>query len=120
MEDIKVREYVRTTEGYIGKIYKIDRKNFEETGYFIDNKQLSREQQGFPIAECRIKKHSFKLAGLAEPGDIGVMDCYGFQVKKFLTQDDILGLKIGEYELLSIVTKEQFDREKYVVEVNNG
>ena len=107
MEDIRVDEYVRTINGLI---FKVDK----------EKKMLQINEFQNLFGERNIKNHSYRLADLAEPGDIGVMDCYGLQVKKFLTQDDILELKFKNYELLGILTKEQFNREKYVVEVNNG
>ena len=116
MEKIKIDEYARTTEGYIGKIYKIDIKNFEETGYFIDNKRLESEQQGFPIAECRIKRHSFDKMDLVEVGDY--VD--GLPVLQIIERNglkllDVFGVEKLVSNFESILTKEQFEREEYIV-----
>lgn len=43
------------------------------------------------------------------------MNCYGLIVKKVITQDDIWELKIGNYKLLKILTKEQFASVSYEV-----
>lgn len=102
MKEIKKGEYVRTKNGLI---FKVDK----------EKKRLQINEFQNLAGERDIKNHSFRLADLAEPGDIGVMDCYGFQVKKFLTKEDIFELRTENYELLEVLTKEQFDKEKYIV-----
>ncbi len=64
--EIEIGEYARTNEGMIGKVIDIDTENFEESVYFIDNKQLEKEQSGFPVAICRISNHSKNIIDLIE------------------------------------------------------
>lgn len=109
MEDIKVGEYVRDIDGVINKVTEIQDYKEENDIWYQGEKIVGGTWKSM------VKNHSFRLADLAEPGDIGVMDCYGFQVKKFLTKEDIFELRTENYELLEILTKEQFDRQKYIV-----
>jgi hypothetical protein len=97
--EIKVGEYIRTKLG--------DIKQITEGFEFI----IERHNKSFN----NIVKHSPNLTDIIEENDIGIMNCYGLIVKKFLTMDDIFGLKTKEYELLELVTKEQFEYISYKV-----
>ena len=136
MEDIRVGEYIRTIHGIIGKV--IDRISREYLGkviidatYRID---VRKEDYSYKTVDLsQIKKHSFELKELLEKGDYvnGIEidefdDVEGTMYLGFPIYDDSLMDTISEFrpletiEIQDIVTKEQFDREKYVVEVNNG
>lgn len=117
MAEISINEYVRTPEeGFIGKLVKINKgvlnyykidvgREIKRTNGMSDNYIYSRD--GFGL------KHSKNIIDLIEVDDIGIMNCYGLKVKKFITKDDISELKFRNYELLSIITKEQIKQIEY-------
>lgn len=114
--ELKVGEYVRTKQGYIAKVTK----QLTYSVYCFD----SKVEYSLGIPEYRLQdtifdkvivKHSSNIIDLIEEEDIAVLNCYGFKVKKIVKQDDILELKLGNYELLEILTKEQFNQMKYIV-----
>ena len=120
--EIEIGEYVRIKHMYnetkIAKIkailskdpcykdmqmYEIDVVHQHSNGHFKSHK----------IYEEDIIKHSKNIIELIEVDDIGIMNCYGLKVKKFITKDDILELKCRNYELLSIITKEPIKQIEY-------
>lgn len=105
MEEIKVGEYIRTKNGKIRKLISTVAQ------YYITDKLSIMEDNQYEIQN--IKKHSFNIIDLIEKDDVGIMNCYGLLVKKFITESDILELKLGNYELLKVVTKEQFEKVEY-------
>lgn len=115
MEEIKVGEYVRTKNGYIAKFIHVDNKfgflEFDKTIW--KESYVPRKTISFSAFNKRIVKHSSNIIDLIEVDDVGIMNCYGLLVKKFITKEDILELKLGNYTLLKIVTKEQFAKAEY-------
>lgn len=121
--EIKVGEYGRTN---LGNIIKFAWFQNSETGETYKNKVILVDKmmtETYPFyyfeKDEYIVKHSSNLIDIIEENDIGIMNCYGLIVKKCLTMDDIFGLKTKEYELLELVTKEQFESISYKVERNN-
>lgn len=116
MEDIKVGEYIRTKEDGIKKVHYINPRatvnRYEVKANGVDKEG---DEYYIIIKTTHILKHSFNIIDLIEVDDIGILVCYGLKVKKFITKDDILELKLGNYQLLSLVTKEQFESIKYEV-----
>ena len=118
MEEIKVGEYgleertegmyARTTSGIIGMIINC---NSDE---MINGPEIQSNDKIFCVERDSIKKVEDRIVDLIEEGDIAVMDCF-LNVKKFITRDDIIELKLGNFELLEILTKEQFNQMKYIV-----
>lgn len=111
--DIKVGEYVRTKYG----IAKVIRDNKDEKAYF-DNYDMDKELDGCNfINDFEILNHSFNIIDLIEVGD--------YVNGKLIHHTDIRknsayiyygnGKTFTEYQITSVVTKEQFEREKYVV-----
>ena len=99
---IEVGEYVRTDKG---KIVKIDKEKINlQMLKFLD------------VEYGQIVKRSKNIIDLIEEDDIGIMLYRGLTFRKFITKDDILELKVGNYKLLKILTKEQFNDNCYVVE----
>ena len=115
MEEIKVGEYVRTIDGYIRKVEQVNRKgSYDGICHGAYNVDIPyKYSQG--ISAKKIKSHSPNIIDLIEEDDIGIMRYRGLIFKKFITKDDILELKFKNYELLEIVTKEQFNQIKYEV-----
>lgn len=113
--EIKVNDYIRTIDGYIRKVTQVNKKGTYEGicygAYSVDKPY--KNSQG--ISAKKIKSHSKDIIDLIEEEDIAVLNCYGFKVKKIVKRDDILELKLGNYELLEILTKEQFNQMKYIV-----
>lgn len=113
--EIQVNEYVRTIDGYIRKVTQVNEKGSYNClcwgAYFVDKDY--KHCQG--ISAKKIKSHSFNIIDIIEEDDIGIMRYKGLIFKKFITKDDILELKFKNYELLEIVTKEQFKAMEYEV-----
>lgn len=133
-DEIKVGEYVRTHKGYIGKIIGYIKKQymyegkFDKDCIFINYKVDKLDVDKLEVADYEIKKHSFKLKELLEKGDyVNGMEIDEFDDVEgniylgFPIYDDSLMNTISEFrpletvDIKSIVTKEQFDREKYIV-----
>lgn len=121
MEEIKVGEYVRTDNGFIGKINKIDKRTFEEFAYSVDNTSFEKENGGWNyIFACRIKKHSFNIIDLIEVGDICIIDddcclyIYDESFIRALEEDIRRGSK-----LMSVLTRQQYENNCYRLENEN-
>lgn len=86
-------------------------KYISKGDYYIDIQGTSFRKDDYVLTG----KYSPNIIDLIEVGDWGIMNCYGLIVKKVITQDDILELKTGNYQLLKILTKERFESESYEV-----
>lgn len=128
--DIKNGEYVRTDKGNIGKLVEI-RCGKSEDGeklvdvYFLDNVIWTLRKY--------ILKHSFEPIDLIEAGDyVNGHKVYEsddglviFNIDDFEYFVNPMGLELDKYRVVlewqdenyfkSIVTKEQFERAKYIV-----
>lgn len=131
--DIKVGEYVRTIHGIIGKVIdEISRKYLGkvmiDATYRIDVREKDYGASYKTVDLSQIKKHSFELKEVLEKGDY----VNGMEIDEFDDVEGNLYLGIPIYtdglmdcieefrpletiEIQDIVTKEQFDREKYIV-----
>ncbi len=129
MEEIKVGEYVRTKDGYIGKLVeyipnalnylKIDiGREIRHCDDSFDNFIYTR--YGFQL------KHSHSIIDLIEVGDyvngkkIEQIECFSADNKKALFYDLDMPMQVGlrfftEDDIKSIVTKEQFKEMEYKV-----
>lgn len=126
MEDIKVGEYVRLARCQgINKIIEID----EETDDLVLDKEIADEWGDETDRICpqdieeEIANHSLDILDLIEKDDF----INGYKVLDFEKKEDrimicVLKLRSTEHwitldreDIQDIVTKEQFDREKYVV-----
>lgn len=125
MEKIEVGEFVRTTDGYIGKCQKID-------VYYGD--VLIRTELKRIIYDFEVVNHSFNIKDLVEKGDFvngyEVDDFDGYDEEGNYFEND-LGIPIYddanmdcivEYrpirlmEIKSIVTREMFQKVEYRME----
>lgn len=125
MEKIKVGEFVRTTDGYIGKCQKID-------VYYGD--VFIRTELKRIIYDFEVVKHNFDIKKLIEKGDFvngyEVDEYDGYDEKGNYFEND-LGIPIYddanmdcivEYrpirlmEVKSIVTREMFQKVEYRME----
>ena len=122
MEDIKVGEYVKTKKGFIGKLTDIDIKN---DAYYLDC--------GKCVSSVNIVNHSFNKLELIQAGDyVNGHKVYEsddglviFNIDDFEYFVNPMGLDLDKYRVVlewqdenyikNIVTKEQFDGEKYIV-----
>ena len=108
MEEIKVGEYVRTDNGIIGKYIEKQRMDYIDTG---------KQQIGFDI-EKDIVKHSPNIIDLIEEGDY----VNGKLIHKVDIRENSTYIYYGnsktfvDYQIYSIVTKEQFEKISYKVE----
>lgn len=124
--EIKVKKYVRTESGFIGKVIQVYKQNGLLDRILLDSRTIYCEDEG-------IIKHSNNLIDLIEIGDyvngekvIDIFEIYnkneeqigrkllteyrmaqykGTDLKYYLYQDDIK----------DIVTREQFNSRKYIV-----
>lgn len=123
MEEIKVGEYVRTKNGYIAKIIKIDEQfiwcDDVVKGYDSELIQISGDNEYEDTYKDIIKKHSPNLIDLIEVGD--VVQILGYNWIFNLFDKDVLDNFIADYKennwkLDFIITKEQIESIKYKVE----
>lgn len=114
--EIKVGDFIRSNDGYIAKIIKIQKGKRECDTYYCTDKIMA---SGFYE---HIKKHSKKIIDLIEEGDyvngqkIKRINDYGdFKRADFnLDYDDCDA--VYEDNIKSIVTKEQFSQMEYNLE----
>lgn len=121
MEEIEVGEYVRTKRGEICKVLGInpELKNgrvYSYKSYILDNRKGS-------LTKTYILKHSKNIIELIEEGDIIVvyLPIKKLEMKvivdKYFCDSLILkGIKGKTIILKSIITKEQFESDKYRIE----
>lgn len=113
--DIKSEEYVRT---HNGRIYIISYYSEEEKRYISVT-----EDDWYPVYESEIKSHSENILDLIEVRDF----INGLRILDLERKEDTIFAciaKVGVKEIwrtfykediIDIVTKEQFEREKYIV-----
>lgn len=129
MSEIKVGEYVRTDEGIIGKIKRIelDKNDISLKWYVFDRKRPDMNiVNELYINKPYIVKHSKNIIDLIEEGDY----VNGYELSEFDDEEGNLYLGIPIYddalmdsfteirslstiEIKSIVTKEQFQKIEY-------
>ena len=120
MEDkIEVGEWIRSKDGFIGKVQKINYDNMEKSNYYIcekDNVMASNYLEN-------IVKHSKQLIYLIEVGDI-VKDKYNKYEVAFVKNDKIYCndynlddslITLREQDIKAILTKEQMEANCYKV-----
>ena len=117
-EELKPNMYIRTNDGYINKIKKANQYNA-----LVDARDLFGEELNIPNNE--IIKASHNIIDLIEVGDY-VNGLKVIEVREHLHNDIEVVLSNGkfqwsfsknesDYEIKSIVTKEQFEEMQYVV-----
>ena len=121
---INVGDYVRT-HGYIDKIININ--DFRDSSMKYALEQPSWNDDVIFIGEEEITKSSPNIIDLIEVGDyvnghkvievdLDDIDDYGNTFRYIKTEHDYtLNHWVKEYEIESIVTKEQFEAMKYIV-----
>ena len=125
LEEIKVGEYVRTTNKGIRQIAMIDNhKTVNKYLYYI-GEDFEGKSYAY-IKTTEILKHSFNLIDLIEVGDIvnrhliidkhEDTDEYGNDFWCLIIEDDsLLNRSIREENIQTILTKEQFEDNCYKV-----
>lgn len=112
--DIEVGDYVRTNDGRIFRVYKIDNKNSKYTLY---SDEFTR-----PI-NYKVTKHSKNIIDLIEVGDFvngnRVVDKYLYAGEKPVLET--VGIEYNAYclsegDIREILTKEQYLQNRYKVE----
>ena len=121
--EIRVNEYVRTTDG-IFKVTKIDGLYIYLDKQYFDNQYQTMRDVTF---KERIIKHSFNIKELIENKDIikvktkeNAILIIGFDENTIdiKYKEIIEEIENGEYELLEILTHEQYERNCYRLENN--
>jgi hypothetical protein len=119
-EMIEVGEYVRTKDGIIAKVTYVDGLMIDCDEDVFDLKNLAMMEIPIEYAEEYIIKHSFNIIDLIEEGDY----VNGYKVKEinkkrigFQSSHNSISYEYWEdnYDIKSIVTKEQFASMKYKV-----
>ena len=122
--EININEYIRTEEGLIGKVKRIELDEIDKSlkWYVFDKKRYDMNIiDEIYINKPYIKKHSFNIIDLIEEGDfIKIKDEYFEDVYLILDTESWLNRVKREmlndyFKLVSIVTKEQFKSIEYEV-----
>ena len=130
--EININEYIRTEEGLIGKVKRIELDEIDKSlkWYVFDKKRYDMNIiDEIYINKPYIKKHSFNIIDLIEEGDVIVLkDNKKYEVLKISWSKvkgkhiHIIyplrmkgGIDIFENDIKSIVTKEQFKSVEYEV-----
>lgn len=123
MDKIEIGEYVRTSDGIIGKLIKIERDDIDTSlKWYVFNDGKNERYINKPY----IVKHSKNLIDLIEYGDIveyiDDLEDNNEYIKSFIVTKTELQLKaFKEYlksycKIISILTKQQYEQNCYVVE----
>lgn len=121
--EIKVGEYVRTIYG-IFKVAKIDGLYIYLDKEYFDKQYQTMRDVTF---KERIVKHSFNIKELIENKDILKVKTKENEILMIGFDENTIDIKYkeiieeienGEYELLNILTHEQYERECYRLEDN--
>lgn len=107
--NIKRDDYARLNTGLICKVIGIKENNCNKKAIYFG----IYEQDWFDCSA--VENFSNDLADLIEVNDIAIMSYNGIVFQKFVSRDDIVALKLKEYKLLEILTKEQFESKSYKV-----
>ena len=107
--NIKRDDYARLNTGLICKVIGIKENNCNKKAIYFG----IYEQDWFDCSA--VENFSNDLADLIEVNDIAIMSYNGIVFQKFVSRDDIVALKMKEYKLLEILTKEQFESISYKV-----
>lgn len=127
MEEIKVGEYVRTKDGYIGKYVK------DLTVKWVI--EIEDNEMTFPTGKHNIKKHSFNILDLIEIGDyvngykvleiadsiypnskrIKIYENYKEEYERWIYIQEYNGRIRTQDDIKSIVTHEQFASVEYKI-----
>lgn len=118
MKEIKIREYFRTRDGFIGKALKRD-----EDYYLIINNYFRGAKYLLPIEEKEcIVNHNEDVRKLIQIGDIieifinGINDYDNTNKVAIVNQEQLEKLKIIDVKYIkSILTKEKFESESYII-----
>lgn len=120
MEEIKVGEYIRTKEWGIAKVHKVDNgkvtwvknKNNRATHYFTQLKEPSKDL--IDLIEVGDYVNGFEVTQNAE--DTPEEQCDGVYHKCIIVKqsfDGVKGWKMIDFDIETIVTKEQFESVEY-------
>lgn len=126
MSEIKVGEYVRTKDGYIAKLIKIEQEpNVIGKTYFFDNNVLG-DCDEWNLSENYLEniiKHSLDIIDLVQKGDYvngsKVVDIVQAPIKAVYIENQeqkFALIPIINKQIKSVVTKEQFSQMEYKVE----
>ena len=117
MEEIKVGDFIRTKEGYVGKILRLGGDYLDE---FSCDCIFGSGDCKYAIAFHGIAKHSQNIIDLIEEGDY-INGCQVTQVTatQLIVRDEnglsMWKKKDVEKHIKHIVTNEQFNSIKYVI-----
>lgn len=124
-DEIKIGEYVRTREGYLGKLIAINEQDYN---YLVVNTTREIRNDGFPATYLYLKnedivKHSKKIIDLITEGDI--LKVYLpirqktiiVKVDEYFEDSMILkGIQNKNVFLKAIVTHEQIENIEYKIQ----
>lgn len=126
MSEIKIGEYVRTREGYLGKLIAINEQDYN---YLVVDTTREIRSDEYPATYLYLKnedivKHSKNIIDLIEVGDIIEVQTGLYNKYKTIIQDEdtLISMQESLKKFLTIkviVTHQQFEQIKYIVEENN-
>ncbi len=125
MSEIKIGEYVRTREGYLGKLIAINEQDYN---YLVVDTTREIRSDEYPATYLYLKnenivKHSKNIIDLIEVGDIIEVQTGLYNKYKTIIQDEdtLISMQESLKKFLTIkviVTHQQFEQIKYIVEEN--
>lgn len=127
MEEIKVGEYVRTKDGVIAKVTYVDAMMVDCDRDVFDLNNLAMMEIPTEYIEEYIVKHSSNIIDLIEEGDYvngyKVLDVVEdmktgelhLEMPMDYTNPELGDCTIYNKDIKNVVTKEQFERMKYIV-----
>lgn len=107
--NIKRDDYARLNTGLLCRVTGIRENSCNKKAIYFG----IYEQDWFDCSA--VENFSNNLADLIEVNDIAIMSYNGIVFQRFVSRDDIVALKLKEYKLLEILTKEQFESISYKV-----
>lgn len=120
-EKIEVNEYVRTNRGNIGKVVEIRLGFNKDTELYQNVYNVYILDNGLWTVLDYIVKHSKNLIELIEPGEL-IKTEYGtgwfhhkIDEKSFLFDDGEEYIEVQNRDLISILTREQYEANCYKV-----
>lgn len=104
--ELKEGMYVRTLDG-ISKVIEL-----RDNGVMT---RFKNDEGNIYFTNDMMCNPSFKISDVLVAGDIAIMIAYGLPIFKQISEVDLLDIKLGNYQVYKVLTKEQFESISYEV-----